>query len=87
MVITIYYNGLEGDYSCSRSSLEHEIRHLHQIGELVFHAALRYQATMSDKSIEDLARKLAEALKLYNEAGLSIEALTGNEEREPAPVA
>jgi BMFP domain-containing protein YqiC len=42
--------------------LEHETRHLHQIGELVFRAALRYQATMSDKSIEDLARKLAEAL-------------------------
>jgi BMFP domain-containing protein YqiC len=29
---------------------------------LVFWASLRYQAAMSDKSIEDLARKLAESL-------------------------
>jgi len=29
---------------------------------LVFFAGLRYQAAMSDKSIEDLARKLAEAV-------------------------
>jgi BMFP domain-containing protein YqiC len=29
---------------------------------LVFSAALRYQALMSDKSIEDLARKLAESV-------------------------
>jgi BMFP domain-containing protein YqiC len=35
---------------------------MHQIGELVFGAILRYQHAMSDKSIEDLARKLAEAL-------------------------
>lgn len=35
---------------------------MHQIGELVFAAHLRYQQRMSDKSIEDLARKLAEAL-------------------------
>ena len=29
---------------------------------LAFYAVLRYQAAMSDKSIEDLARKLAEAV-------------------------
>jgi hypothetical protein len=29
---------------------------------LVFFAALRYQAAMNDKSVEDLARKLAEAV-------------------------
>lgn len=45
-----------------RSRLGHETGHLHQFGELVFASALRYQAGMSDKSIEDLARKLAEAL-------------------------
>ena len=35
---------------------------MHQIGELVFCEVLRYQAAMSDNSIEDLARKLAESV-------------------------
>jgi BMFP domain-containing protein YqiC len=35
---------------------------MHRFGELAFDASLRYQRQMSDKSIEDLARKLAEAL-------------------------
>jgi ubiquinone biosynthesis accessory factor UbiK len=48
--------------SCSRSTMEHEITCLHQIGELALRRALGYQAVMSDNSIEDLARKLAEAL-------------------------
>ena len=35
---------------------------MHQISELVFRTTLGYQASMSDKSIEDLARRLAEAV-------------------------
>ena len=35
---------------------------LHQNGELAFRAAVRYQANMRDKSIEELARRLAESL-------------------------
>ena len=35
---------------------------LHQFGELVFRTTLGYQSGMSDKSIEDLARRLAEAV-------------------------
>ena len=42
--------------------LEHEIRRLHYFGELVFAGALRYQALMSERSIEELARKLAESV-------------------------
>ena len=53
---------LEKDESCSRSFLEHEITRLHQFSELVFRTTLGYQAGMSDKSIEDLARRLAEAV-------------------------
>ena len=34
----------------------------HQFGELAFRAGVRYQTAMSDKSIEDLARRLAESL-------------------------
>ena len=35
---------------------------MHQFGELAFRAVVRYQTRMSDKSIEDLARRLAESL-------------------------
>ncbi len=42
--------------------MEHEITCLHQFSELVFRMTLGYQAGMSDKSIEDLARRLAEAV-------------------------
>jgi len=42
--------------------LGHENMRLHQFGELVFRTTLGYQAGMSDKSIEDLARRLAEAV-------------------------
>ena len=42
--------------------LKHKIRRLHHIGELAFVCALRYQAGMSERSIEDLARKLAESV-------------------------
>lgn len=35
---------------------------MHQFSELVFRATLGYQASMSDNSIEDLARRLAEAV-------------------------
>ena len=42
--------------------LAHEIRCLHQIGELAIARALRYQARMSERSIEELARKLAESV-------------------------
>ena len=42
--------------------MEQEIACLHQFSELAFGAGLRYQAGMSDKSIEDLARRLAEAV-------------------------
>ena len=34
----------------------------HQFGELAFPPGVRYQTRMSDKSIEDLARRLAESL-------------------------
>jgi hypothetical protein len=42
--------------------MEQQITGLHQFSELVFRATLGYQAGMSDKSIEDLARRLAEAV-------------------------
>ena len=42
--------------------LAHETRRLHQFGELAIAGALRYQAGMSERSIEDLARKLAESV-------------------------
>ena len=42
--------------------MEHEIWHMHQFSELVFRTTLGYQAGMSEKSIEDLARRLAEAV-------------------------
>jgi len=53
---------LEKAESSSRSFLEHEITRLHQFSELVFRTTLGYQAGMSNKSIEDLARRLAEAV-------------------------
>lgn len=53
---------LEKTESTSRSFLEHESAYMHQYSELVFHTTLGYQADMSDKSIEDLARRLAEAV-------------------------
>ena len=42
--------------------LEHEFLRLHQFGELAIGGALRYQAGMSERSIEELARKLAESV-------------------------
>jgi BMFP domain-containing protein YqiC len=60
--IVLWNNYLEKTESSSRSLLEHEIAPLHQFSELVFRTALGYQAGMSDKSIEDLARRLAEAV-------------------------
>ena len=42
--------------------LGHENGRMHQIGELAFGRALRYQARMSEQSIEELARKLAESV-------------------------
>lgn len=53
---------LEKPESSSRSFLEHGITRMHQFSELVFRTTLGYQASMSDKSIEDLARRLAEAV-------------------------
>jgi BMFP domain-containing protein YqiC len=53
---------LEKAESSSCSFLEHEITRLHQFSELVFRTTLGYQAGMSNKSIEDLARRLAEAV-------------------------
>ena len=35
---------------------------LHQIGELAFHRAVRYQVIMSTTPIEELAKKLADAV-------------------------
>ena len=58
----MWNNYLEKAESSSRSFLEHENTYMHQFGELVFRTTLRYQAGMSDKSIEDLARRLAEAV-------------------------
>ena len=53
---------LEKTKSSRRIKMEQEIWHMHQYSELVFSASLGYQAGMSDKSIEDLARRLAEAV-------------------------
>ena len=53
---------LEKTKSSRRFKMEQEIWHMHQFSELVFRASLGYQAGMSDKSIEDLARRLAEAV-------------------------
>jgi len=58
----MWNNHLEESESYSRSTMEQEITCLHQFSELVFGASLGYQAGMSDKSIEDLARRLAEAV-------------------------
>jgi len=55
-------NHIEFHQSCSRFTMEQQITGLHQFSELVFRATLGYQAGMSDKSIEDLARRLAEAV-------------------------
>jgi len=60
--IAMWNNYLEKSESSSRSFLEHENTYMHQFGELVFRTTLGYQAGMSDKSIEDLARRLAEAV-------------------------
>ena len=60
--IVLSDNYLEKTESRSRSFLGHEITRLHQFGELVFRTTLGYQSGMSDKSIEDLARRLAEAV-------------------------
>jgi BMFP domain-containing protein YqiC len=48
--------------SGSCSLLEQQFSALHQISELAFRDRLRYQIAMSDKSLQDLARKLAEAV-------------------------
>ena len=48
--------------SYGRSRLEHKNQRLHQFGELALPPEVRYQNGMSDKSIEDLARRLAEEL-------------------------
>jgi len=53
---------LEKTKSSRRIKMEQEIWHMHQHSELVFSASLGYQAGMSDKSIEDLARRLAESV-------------------------
>lgn len=53
---------LDNEESCSCSTVEHEITRLHQYSELAFRTTLGYQTGMSDKSIEDLARRLAEAV-------------------------
>lgn len=58
----ININYIEFHQPCSRSTMEQGIWHMHQFSELVFRATLGYQAGMSDKSIEDLARRLAEAV-------------------------
>ena len=55
-------NHIEFHWPCSRFTMEQQITGLHQFSELVFRATLGYQAGMSDKSIEDLARRLAEAV-------------------------
>lgn len=55
-------NRLENDDSGSCSLLARQFADLHQISVLVFRGQLRYQTAMSDKSLEDLARKLAEAV-------------------------
>ena len=60
--IVLSNNYLEKTESSSRSFLGHENMRLHQFGELVFRTTLGYQSGMSDKSIEDLARRLAEAV-------------------------
>ena len=60
--IVLWNNYLEKTETSSRALLEHKITRLHQFSELVFRTALGYQAGMSDKSIEDLARRLAEAV-------------------------
>ncbi len=48
--------------SGSCSHLEQQFSALHQISELAFRGRLRYQIAMSDESLQDLARKLAEAV-------------------------
>ena len=58
----IKINHIELRWSCGRFTMEQEITGLHQFSELVLRATLGYQAGMSDKSIEDLARRLAEAV-------------------------
>jgi len=60
--IVLNNNHIEGVESSRRLTMQHETWHLRQIGELALRRALGYQAVMSDNSIEDLARKLAEAL-------------------------
>lgn len=60
--ITLWNNHLEKAESNRRSFLEHENTYMHQFSELAFRATLGYQADMSDNSIEDLARRLAEAV-------------------------
>jgi len=59
---TFKFSYLEKTKSSRRIKMEQEIWHMHQYSELVFSASLGYQAGMSDKSIEDLARRLAEAV-------------------------